>query len=183
LGAIDNKQHITALGRNMAALPLDPAFARVLLASFDNGCPREIIDLVSMVGEVDKLFINSAAARERAGESRKKFWHREGDHMMLLNVLKAYEETPDKDKSDWCQQHFFAKRSFVHALEARKQLRQRCDRLGLKWDVSCGEETEPILTTLLLGLYENAALRQLDGTYRNVQTRMVRFATQLIFFI
>jgi hypothetical protein len=184
LGAIDNSQRITALGRKMAGLPLEPAQARVLLASFDNGCPRQVIDLVSMLGEADKLFINTSVARERAGEKRKKFWHREGDHLMLLNVLRAYEETPEKDRAEWCQTHFLSKRSFLHALEARKQLRQRCERLGLVWDVSCGEdETEPILSSLLAGLFENAALRQVDGTYRNVQTRMVTFLPSFGFFL
>lgn len=174
LQALDNSGSITEIGKKMAALPLDPAYARVLLTSFDEGCPSDILDLVSLLSSKDSLLINSAANREAANLARKKFHHRTGDHMMLLNILRAYEEIPSPgEKKIWCRENFINSRSMLQVLDARKQLRERCDRLGLHWDVTCGDDDEPILCSLVAGLFSNIALRQDNGTYTHSISRQV----------
>ncbi|BGP59678.1 Salivary acidic proline-rich phosphoprotein 1/2 [Rhodotorula toruloides] len=98
LNALGKRGKITPLGRQMAQLPLDPVYARVRVASFVEGCPREMIDLVSLVGAKDQLLINTSSTRDAANAARQKFVHRSGDHMMLLNILRAYEELDGKDE-------------------------------------------------------------------------------------
>jgi HrpA-like RNA helicase len=69
----------------MLKYPLDPPHARILISSFDLGCPSEIIDILSIVNS-GPLFIDRAADRESAATSRTKFIHRDGDHLTQLNV-------------------------------------------------------------------------------------------------
>lgn len=179
LGALSDKGTITDIGKKMANLPLDPVYARVLLSSFAEGCPSDVIDLVSLLSAKDSLLINSTATREQAQLARKKFHHRTGDHMMLLNILRAYEELPKEDRKSWCKENFINFRSMAEVFEARKQLRERCERLGLEWNVSCGEDDEPVLGSIVAGLFGNIALRQDDGTYRHSITRQVSLMQQL----
>lgn len=174
LGALDEKDgKILAFGKQMAALPLDPVYARVLLSSFDEKCPSDVIDLVSLLSARESLLINNAATREAANIARQKFHHRTGDHMMLLNILRAYEGVPSGDRKTWCRENFINSRSMVQVLDTRKQLRERCERMNLDWDVSTGDEDEPVLGALVSGLFGNAALRNDDGTYRHSINKQV----------
>lgn len=160
----------------MASLPLDPVYARVLLASFAEGCPREIVDLVSLLGSKDQLLINTAATRDLAHAARQKFVHRRGDHLLLLNILRAFEELDERDeRKAWCRDNFVSYKAMLAVLDARKQLRERVERLGLgEWSQSVGDEDEPVLNALVGGLFANTALRQEDGTYRHTLTKQVR---------
>ncbi|KAG0659288.1 putative ATP-dependent RNA helicase dhr2 [Rhodotorula mucilaginosa] len=173
LEALDKQGRITPLGRKMAQLPLEPVYARVLLASFAEGCPREIIDLVSLLGSRDQLIINTASTREQATAARQKFIHRTGDHMMLLNILRAYEELDGKDeRKAWCMDNFVSFKAIQSVLDARKQLRERVERLGLgDWEESVGDDAEPVLNALVGGLFANTALLQEDGSYRHTLTK------------
>ncbi|CEQ42543.1 SPOSA6832_04364 [Sporobolomyces salmonicolor] len=170
LSALDARGRITPLGLRMAQLPLDPVYARVLLASFAEGCPREAIDLVALLGSKDQLLAVSSANRDAAAEARQKFVHRSGDHLTLLNVLRAFEELPkEKDERKvWCRDNFVSLKAMMQVLDARKQLRERVERLDVgDWEVSAGEEAEPVLNALVGGLFANTALRMEDGSYRH----------------
>lgn len=174
LEATDKLGKITALGRQMASLPLEPMYSRVLLSSFASGCPRDIIDLVSLIGARDSLLVNSMATRDAANAARKKFVHRSGDHMMLLNLLRAYEDVEPDEQKKWCRDNFINPRAMFLVLDSRKQLRERCERMKLDWEPSAGEDTDVVLSTLVEGLWANTALLQPDGSYRHSLTRQVR---------
>ncbi|GAA5870668.1 hypothetical protein JCM8547_005025 [Rhodosporidiobolus lusitaniae] len=175
LEALDKNGKITSLGRQMAQLPLDPIYARVLLASFAEGCPNEIVDLVALLGVSDQLLISSAATRDAATAARSKFIHRTGDHLMLLNILRAYEELEGKDERKvWCRDNFVSIKAMASVLDARKQLRERVERLNLgSWETSAGDDPEPVLAALVGGLFANVAVRLEDGTYRQVRTKQI----------
>ena len=157
----------------MASLPLEPMYSRVLLASFASGCPRDIIDLVSLIGARDSLLVNTMSTREAANAARKKFVHRSGDHMMLLNVLRAYEDVETGERKKWCRDNYLNLRAMNLVIDSRKQLRERCERLRLDWEPSAGEDTDNVLSTLVEGLWANTALLQPDGSYRHSLTRQV----------
>ncbi|BGP51912.1 Salivary acidic proline-rich phosphoprotein 1/2 [Rhodotorula kratochvilovae] len=175
LDALDKQGRITKLGRQMAQLPLDPVYARVLLSSFAEGCPCEIVDLVALLGSKDQLLINTAATREQANAARQKFVHRRGDHLQLLNILRAFEELTERDERKmWCRDNFVSYKAMLSVLDSRKQLRERVERLELgDWRQSVGDEDEPVLNALVGGLFANTALRQEDGTYRHTLTKQV----------
>lgn len=173
LDALNDRGHITPLGKEMASLPLEPVYSRILLSSFAEGCPKEIIDLLSLLGARDSLFINSATNREKANEMRMKFVHRTGDHKMLLNVLRAFEDVEDGERKEWCRDHFINLRAMGQVMDTRKQLIERCGRLEGDWDCtrSVGEESDPVLGACLAGLFANTAFMMPDGTYRHSVTK------------
>jgi ATP-dependent RNA helicase DHX33 len=183
LGALDNKGKINTTGRQMASLPLEPRQAKTLLASFEHGCTSEIIDLLALLGSADQLLSVPFKHRDAASEARSKFIHRTGDHMMLLNILKAYEEVlnstsfSSRDKKEWCNDHFLSMKVLNQVLEARKQIRERVGRMDKSWKLSAsGAENndDAILTCLLEGHFTNTAMRMPDNTYRRTAGAMVR---------
>lgn len=165
IGALDESLRLTEAGRKMALFPLEPRYARILLASFDHGCPSDIIDILSALF-AENLVLSPAAKREEASEKQKIFHHRHGDHLMLLNVVRAYESLPTSERARWAQEHFISQKALNSMERIRKQLRTRCERLELDWRPSCGDETDGILLSCATGLASSTAIRQPDGKYQ-----------------
>ncbi|KAH9370997.1 hypothetical protein HPB48_019076 [Haemaphysalis longicornis] len=92
LGAVEKKEELqlTSLGQKMAAFPLEPRFAKIILCSKELGCTEEILTIISILSG-DSVLYFAEKNRERANEVWKKFQSNEGDHVMLLNVYKAYK--------------------------------------------------------------------------------------------
>lgn len=178
IGSQDGK--ITPLGRQMAALPLEPRQAKTLLSSFKHACPSEIVDLLALLSHADTLLSVPYSARDAATEARSKFLHRSGDHLMLLNILKSFEEIsvslPDKkDQRNWCKDNYLTYKSLTQVFETRKQLRERLDRMDLDWRKSVEKEDDGddrILLCLLEGHFANTAMRMPDGSYRRTTGTM-----------
>lgn len=168
----------------MAAFPLDPPLARSLVASFELGCPHEVISILSVLSASSKLFHDASETREAAAEARLKFRHPSGDHMTALNVLNAYEDVKKSTKKknewrEWCRAQFVNERCLSEALEIRDQLRGVCERMGdgRDWRVRCGEGNEqPVLKSLLAGLVHNSAFLQADGSYKQIMGPSVRLS-------
>lgn len=168
----------------MAAFPLDPPLARSLVASFEHGCPHEVLSILSVLSASSKLFHDATETREAAAEARLKFRHPSGDHMTALNVLNAYEDVKKSsgkkhERREWCRAQFVNERCLSEALDIREQLRGVCDRMGAEWDwkVRCGEGNEgPVLKSLLTGLVHNSAFLQADGSYKQTMGQSVRLS-------
>ena len=59
LGALDDRKHLTDLGRRMAFFPLEPALSRAVLASVEFGCTSEVLAIVSVLSASSKLDVNA----------------------------------------------------------------------------------------------------------------------------
>lgn len=91
LNALDEKGQIAKMGRRMARFPLDPAQSRSLLESVKFGHVSSVISVLSLLSTSGKIYYDPKD-RGTAHEVRLRFRHRSGDHMTLLNVLRAYED-------------------------------------------------------------------------------------------
>lgn len=203
LGAIDQRQQLTDAGRKMAAFPVDPMYACAIVASAGYHCTSEVIDIISVISASSKLFIDISDQRDTVAEQRRKFRHPSGDHMTILNVLRACEEisagegqSGRKDKAarkEWCRKHFLNERTLVEAQDIRSQLRTVCERENINWTelalkkvagAAAGSantdglvyEEDPIVRALGHGLCGNAAFLQPDGTYKQIMGPSVRLS-------
>lgn len=94
-----------------------------------------------------------------------RFASPEGDHVMLLNVFRAFQSTTQKKA--WCHENFLHHRNLEYGSEVRQQLAALAERANLE-RVSCGTNTEQLRKAFLEGLYENLAELQRDQTYVTV---------------
>lgn len=113
LGALDNAGKINAMGRKMAQLPLSPGLARVLVAAAEPkmDCLSEAIDIIAALS-VENIFITpqSEDKREEMKEAQQEFERREGDHLMLLLVVRGYD-AQQSHKKLWAEKHFVSDRA------------------------------------------------------------------------
>ncbi|KAF5340678.1 hypothetical protein D9611_007470 [Ephemerocybe angulata] len=194
LGSVDQKGSLTPAGRKMAAFPVDPMYACSIVASEGLQCTSEVIDIISVLSSSSKLFVDISDQRDAVAEQRRKFRHPSGDHMTILNVVRAYEEisasngttSANKNKAakrEWCRKHFLNERTLLEAQEIRNQLRTVCERENINWTVSALKKTavvggakedgviheeDSIIKALGHGLTGNAAFLQPDGTYKQI---------------
>ena len=78
-------------GISMAALPLTPMYANLLLCAAASGVGADAAAVVALLS-VDNVWVNPG--RERRGAldaARRKFSSLEGDHTTLLNVFRSFE--------------------------------------------------------------------------------------------
>ena len=91
LGAVDDKRKITLLGRQLAGIPADPRFAKMLISAAKIGALKEVLIIVSGLSIQDP--------RERPGDKQQAadqahapFKDSESDFMAYLNLWNQYEE-------------------------------------------------------------------------------------------
>jgi len=154
----------------MASFPLECHLARIILASQEFGCTLEVLDIVSILAASSKLFLASTDQREASAEARRKFSHPSGDHMTILNALRAYQEIATVEtkggRREWCRQQFVNERALREAEDIRKQLRATCERMNIDWRASRPDNEEALLRSLVCGLVQQSAFLQPDGTYK-----------------
>lgn len=112
-----------------------------------------------------------------------RFASPEGDHVMLLNVFRAYRSATQKKV--WCHENFLHHRNLEYASEVRQQLAALAERANLE-KASCGTNTKQLRKAFLEGLYENLAELQRDQTYvtvSNVAHNIISIFSFYIFLI
>ncbi|PFH53277.1 hypothetical protein AMATHDRAFT_137858 [Amanita thiersii Skay4041] len=92
LSALDNAKCLTTLGRQMALFPLDPTYSRAVIAAYELRCLPHILRIISVLSASSKLFVDITEEREKAAEARRMFASTKGDHLTILNVVRAYED-------------------------------------------------------------------------------------------
>jgi hypothetical protein len=91
---------LTEVGTRMAALPLDPQLASLLLAGASEGAGVEAAAIVAVLS-VDGVWVNPGRSKQGALDAaRRRFASLEGDHITLLNVFRAYERMVRNAVSD-----------------------------------------------------------------------------------
>ena len=162
----------------MALFPLEPVYARAVVASKDLGCTQEILDIISVLSATSKLFVDVTEQREAASDARRKFRHPSGDHLTVLNAIRSYTEIAAAEekfaRKAWCKKHFLNERTLLEAVSIRQQLRQTCERMRIDPEVSCGDMEEPVVKSLAHGLAQNSAFLQPDGSYKQTMGQSVR---------
>lgn len=158
---------LTAVGRKMAKLPLDPKYAKIILSASEFGCLEEILTIIAMLSS-ENVFLNNSQRREQLLAAHSKFHAKCGDHITLLNVFNEYK-TKEKAKR-WCFDNFLLERNLSHAASVRTQLSDICHKLGLQF-TSCGNDPVPVVKCLLTGMSKNIAELQRDNSYLTLANR------------
>ncbi|MCU1436949.1 MAG: ATP-dependent helicase, partial [Naasia sp.] len=91
LGAVDLQGDLTRTGRQMARLPIDPRFARMVIESKRNGVEREVLAIVAGLSIQDPRE-RPTEAREQADASHARFADPSSDFLGLLNLWNHLQE-------------------------------------------------------------------------------------------
>lgn len=164
LSALDDEGLLTRLGRKMADFPMEPALAKVLIASVDSGCSEEMLTIISMLS-VQSVFYRPKEKQQQADQKKSKFHDPHGDHLTLLNVYNGWKTSRFADP--WCFENFIQKRQMMRARDVRAQLVQIFQRYKHQI-VSCGRNTLKVRQSLCSGFFRNSARKDPQEGYKTL---------------
>jgi len=134
LGAIDEQHGLTATGRSMSRLPVDPRLARMLIAGGSHSCLLEVLIIVSGLSIQDPRE-TPADKRQHAQEKHRQYDHVDSDFLSLVNLWGEYEQLrQDSTQSQlrkYCNQHYLSFMRMREWRETHRQLVTLCHQLKL----------------------------------------------------
>eukprot|EP00186_Timspurckia_oligopyrenoides_P002088 CAMPEP_0182443068 /NCGR_PEP_ID=MMETSP1172-20130603/1905_1 /TAXON_ID=708627 /ORGANISM="Timspurckia oligopyrenoides, Strain CCMP3278" /LENGTH=797 /DNA_ID=CAMNT_0024638233 /DNA_START=114 /DNA_END=2507 /DNA_ORIENTATION=+ len=164
LGAIDDEGALTQIGHQMSELPLNPEMCKMLLVSPQHQCSNEILTLCAMLSTSGIVFLRPRNAAKLADRARRKFIHRDGDHMTLLNVFHGFKQNERKNQKDWCWENFLNYRVLSQAESVRSQLSKLVKKIGLSLESPDFSRTDQfsisIRKCLVEGYFMQVAFKQ-----------------------
>jgi len=135
LGAINKQRKLTAIGREMASLPVDVKLARMLVAAHHSGCLHAILIISSFLGVSDPRE-RPPENRAAADQAHARFNDLSSEFIGILRLWDAYktahEELTQNKLRQWCQQNFLGFLRMREWRELHRQLRLLCEGLGWK---------------------------------------------------
>ncbi|NND92493.1 MAG: ATP-dependent RNA helicase HrpA [Granulosicoccus sp.] len=173
LAALDGDRQLTPLGRRLARLPIDPRLGRMLLASADEGCVREVLTIVSGLSVQDPRE-RPFDKRQAADELHAEFNSESSDFMAWLNlwnfVMVQKENLSNSQFRKMCRQRFLSPLRIIEWMDVRRQLERLCKELDLKQ--SSGDAAQDsVHRAVLSGLLANVAIKTDKQGYLGTRNR------------
>ena len=153
---------LTALGKRIVHIPLDPRFARMLLEAAKNGCLSEVMVITTGLSIQDPRE-RPADKQQAADQSHKKWQEPNSDFISLLNLWRHFEE--QRQQLSGNQYSRYCKANYVSYLRMREwrdlhhQVHSACRALKLT-DNSKPAEADDIHRSLLSGLLGQVGILQ-----------------------
>ncbi|MBA3699491.1 MAG: ATP-dependent RNA helicase HrpA [Planctomycetes bacterium] len=126
LGALDERAAdgigLSALGRQLSALPADPQVARILLAGVHEGVPHEACIIAAFLSVQDPR-VRPLGCEAKADAAHRRFVHEAGDLASVLKLWEAYQEAASNSaKARLCEQSYLGFRRMREWSDVRHQL-------------------------------------------------------------
>lgn len=153
LGALDEKETITNLGKEMAELPLDPGLARAVLEAKKLECLPLMIDVAAMFSTTKQLFFKAKDSDpERFDKESKQnsLRIRGSDYLTALNVWRKWNE--DNCSTQFAVDHLVNVKALREAGQVRDLLLRTLGASGIPSvdDSEQADEKEKITQCLLV---------------------------------
>ncbi|GAB09335.1 ATP-dependent RNA helicase HrpA [Gordonia araii NBRC 100433] len=157
---------LTAVGRDLARLPIDPRPARMLVAAHELGCVADVL-VVAAALSIPDVRLRPAEKREAADEMHRRFDEPGSDFVALLNLWDYLAEQRHELSGNQFRRQ--CEREFLHWTRIRewrdlhRQLQRTVASLG--WSTKRSGERNPdsVHQAILAGLLSNIAARKSDS--------------------
>ncbi|MGF6968203.1 ATP-dependent helicase HrpA [Paraburkholderia sp. WC7.3g] len=168
LGAVDDDNQLTPLGRELARLPLDPRVGRMILAARDQQALKEVLVIASALSVQDPRD-RPIEAQEQADQAHRRFADERSEFLQWLKIWNWFDEAIAHKKSnrqlqDECRKNFLSQLRLREWRDVHSQLLTVVREHG--WRLNEAEATfEQIHLALLTGLLGNLGLKADDEPY------------------
>ncbi|HJV01554.1 MAG TPA: ATP-dependent RNA helicase HrpA [Burkholderiaceae bacterium] len=165
LGAVDEYNQLTALGRKLAKLPLDPRVGRMILAALDNVCLNEVLIVASALSVQDPRD-RPLEYQQAADEAHKKFADEKSEFLSYIKIWKWFESAIEHKKTnrqlqDNCRSNFLSQLRLREWRDVHSQLLTIVKEQG--WRLNDTPATyENLHLALLTGLLGNIGFKSED---------------------
>jgi ATP-dependent helicase HrpA len=178
LGAVDDANELTAMGRKLAKLPLDPRVGRMILAAVDNVCLTEMLIIASALSVQDPRD-RPMEYQQQADEKHKKFADEKSEFLSFLKIWRWFEEAIEHKKTnrqlqDNCRENFLSQVRLREWRDVHSQLLTIVKEQG--WRLNDAPATyEQLHMALLTGLLGNIGYKMEDDSGAYLGARGIKF--------
>lgn len=134
LQAMDERGRLLPLGRQLAALPVDPRLGRMLLAAKQKNCLHAVTIIVSALSVQDPRE-RPANKQQAADQAHRQWWDEKSDFIAYVNLWGAYEEQRQalsgNQLQKWCKKNFVAYMRMREWRDIHTQICIAIKRIGL----------------------------------------------------
>ncbi len=176
LGALDENRMLTALGRDLARLPIDPTIGRMLLQSQQEHATQELLIIAAGLSIQDPRE-RPTDQKEAAMTAHRRFTDPKSDFLALLNIWNAVHDQWEQLRTQnarrkFCKQHFLSYLRMREWQDLYTQLHNALEDLGtLKLNES-NAQYDAIHRSILAGLIGHVAHREERNNYKATGNRM-----------
>jgi ATP-dependent helicase HrpA len=169
LQAMTDDRRVTRLGKQIAALPLDPRLGRMLLAASRQRCLTEMLGLAAFLETQDPRE-RPAEMSQQAEEKHALFADNRSDFITVLNLWRAFGEQAAALSANqlrkWCREHFLSFLRMREWQDLHTQLTRSVRELDLRPNrepASYADLHQAILTGFLGSVGALNQRREYDG--------------------
>jgi len=167
IGAVDERRELTAIGRRLSRLPVDPRIGRIVLAGDEENCLHEIL-IVAAALEIQDPRDRPYDRREAADEAHARFADDSSDFVSYLRIWDFYHEQKRRLSRNQlrraCLRNFLSYNRLREWAELHRQLLKLAAAQGMK-PGSRGDDTAALHRALLAGFLSGVAYRGADVEY------------------
>ncbi|HYD97221.1 MAG TPA: ATP-dependent RNA helicase HrpA [Noviherbaspirillum sp.] len=177
LGAVDDANQLTPLGRQLAKLPLDPRVGRMILAARDNAALSEVLVIAAALSVQDPRD-RPLEAQDAADNAHRKFADEKSEFLSYLKIWRWFEDAIEHKKSnkqlmEGCRANFLSQLRLREWRDVHSQLLTLVREQG--WRLNESPATfEQVHTALLTGLLGNVGYK-VDEEQHYLGARAIKF--------
>jgi ATP-dependent helicase HrpA len=162
LGAVDEGNQLTPLGRRLARFPIDPRIARMILAAEHENCLAEML-VIAAVLEVDDPRDRPFEKAEAADRAHEKFRDEQSDFMSLLKIWDWFEDAikhrqSQRKLAQALSDNFLSHRRMREWREVHKQLAALVGEMNMRVNEKAATY-EQLHRALIAGLLGNIGMK------------------------
>lgn len=168
LGAVDDTNQLTPLGRELARLPLDPRVGRMILAARDQQSLREVLIIAAGLAVQDPRD-RPIEAQDAADNAHRKFADEKSEFLSWIKMWRWFDEAIAHKKSNRllgqaCRENFLSQLRLREWRDVHSQLLTVVREQG--WRLNESEATyEQVHLALLAGLLGNIGCKADDDPH------------------
>jgi ATP-dependent helicase HrpA len=178
LGAVDDANALTSMGRKLAKLPLDPRVGRMILAAVDNTCLTEMLIIASALSVQDPRD-RPMEYQQQADEKHKKFADEKSEFLSYVKIWRWFEQAIEHKKTNRqlqenCRENFLSQVRLREWRDVHSQLLTIVKEQG--WRMNESPATyDQLHLALLTGLLGNIGYKMEDDSGAYLGARGIKF--------
>ncbi len=172
LHAVDKSHHLTAMGRQLSRIPVDPQLSRMLIEAEHLGALKEILIIVSALSIQDPRE-RPMEKQQAADEKHSRFKDKESDFLGYINLWNYFhqkkEELSQNKLRKLCRKEYLAYMRLREWQDIHYQIKQS---LPPKAKVNTQEASvDAVHQSLLSGLLSHIGTKDEDNYYLGTHNR------------
>ncbi len=158
---VDTKRWLTPIGKQVARLPIDPRFARMVIDAADNGCLHEVMVITAAMTVQDPRE-RPREKREEAGQLHARFNEPGSDFLAWLNLWEYIEDERQALSNNqfrkMCRREFLNYNRIREWWDIVRQLERTAKQLH--WTINTKQaHADTVHRSLLTGLLSQIGLK------------------------